>query len=248
MTAFEAVESAQNVMSKPELIAWVAGVATGVATVLTTALTFWFRFLDKPRVSWAIAHGRSKWERDEYGGGDYLPTAHVSISNIGDGQAKLVSVIGIDCEIFAILDASNRRDGRFPLIPPGSEIDVHARVMSTRWATSQILLTWASPGLFGVKLRSRLEVFQLQHYLDEPEFRVAETNQVTGVIEVSMRTPTEDVRKRIQAEDKQLESRETVVLAKTNPSEHRAQLRRLSKAGWGWQKLNMKPAKESQTA
>lgn len=219
-------------MTQSQVIGWAAGIATAVATVVTAALTFWFRLIDRPKARFEIVPMYSGWNVDQFAK-VLLPTAGFRIYNVGTGAARRVSLIGIHCVVSVDGDASSIDQNNIALSEVGDEISIAIYISPSRWQTTRLLVTWAEPRNWFFGERHRHVEFTIASYLKEPELRftIYESNSDTR------KELEQALQGLIRQRDSELE------LIEVPGYEHEIQFvrwwrrRKLARAGWRWRRL-----------
>lgn len=233
--------AAAEPMSQTEMIAWAAGVATGVATVISAAMLFWFRFVDTPRPAWEIVPEKLVWNAPSKYSKLSAPNGDCTISNAGTGNARRVSIIGVGVRLWT-RGAENmaKAGGRHSVAAPGFDIQLYIEYPSSNFEEAYILLTWTEPAVFLFPKKAH-KVFPISRYFEQPVLEDNLMNQDSGEY---VRVPVEmtpEIRNQILVADRELESTGIDLWAKPNWFLRRRQWRKLSKAGWGWKKEPSKP-------
>lgn len=233
--------AAAEPMSQTETIAWAAAVATGVATVITAAMMFWFRIVDTPRPAWEMVPQGTKWDAPSEYSTFTAPTGACSISNAGTGNARRVSFIGVGVEL-TLGKAENllQRGGRFSVAEPGFETSVYLKYPSYNFDDAFILLTWTEPSRFLFPAKKH-RAFRLSEHFEQPALEGDLMNQDNGEFVRAPVEMTPALQKQISKVDTELEKTGIDLWAKPNWFLRRKQWRKLSKAGWGWKKEPSKP-------
>lgn len=233
-------------MTAAELIGWVAAIATAVATVVTAAVSFWFRNLDQPRARFEIIPIISDWYYSEGDLNVGSPSYTIDISNVGTGPARLVSFIGFEAILGAMLEKKPLEQGHLALMEPGQTVRIDVNTISTRWKDARVLVTWSEPRSFSPWSKRKWRSFKISDSFTERQLVMYMTDPVTGVYGETRTTPGPEVRKQIQQQDKELEEIGDIVRAKPRRLANQLLMRRLSKAGWLWrQKLTRQTLDEA---
>jgi len=137
------------------------GTAATVATFVSTLVSLWFRFWDRPSVEWvlsgyfALSTSASDPERKAI--------AVMKLWNAGDGRAFRVRVKGVGCRAWLGVDAPpdaswtrlHLREPAAPLVSPGDGVECTVVLMQEEWGASEIEVTWETPPIRRSKVRSR---------------------------------------------------------------------------------------------
>lgn len=220
-------------MTQGELIAWIAGIATAVATVVTAAMTLWFRMMDKPSPEFEVIPLYQDWQDGSHGPFS-LPRQVLTISNVGSGPARIVSFIGAYASIYATDEKHQVRKEHLALFDVGQTIEIAASAIPSRWEQTSMTVTWAEDShLFGWR-SYKYKSFKLSELFDVPLLTQRQTNPTTGVVEYLPVSSDSPLHKEVQQLESELEKSGTVVRAHSNWYARHKQLRKLSKAGWRW--------------
>lgn len=216
-------------MSPAELIGWAGGIATAVATVVTAAVSFWFRRLDQPKAKFQIIPVLSDWYYDERDGMSGSPKYSVEVCNVGTGAARLVSFIGMSC----LLGVDLKQD-HSPLLGSGSAVEVDVFTLSTKFEQAQILVTWSEPRAFLPWSKRRRQSFKISKFFPERQLEVYATDPTSGAYGPTKAKLAPRAQEQILSLDKELESLENLVPAPQSFLANQLLMRKLAKAGWLW--------------
>lgn len=222
-------------MSQAEILGWAAGIATAVATVVTAALTFWFRLIDRPKPQWEISPMDQQWNLGR-GGPIGLPVFDLIASNVGTGPARLVSIIGVDCLAVTKTRDPAGRVSHIALAEVGHTSLIELTVITTQWGTARLLITWSEPSywLFGQKYRH--QSFPISDYFPWPEPYRKGVNAYGEEKTEVVTTLGSEAQEEIRQQDKRLETSGNVVQSRSNRFARHLLFRKLRKAGWGWRR------------
>src|SRR5699024_9962068 len=236
IVAASVAESAEGAMSQSQLLGWAAGTATAIATTLSVLLVVWFRLIDRPAARWEIIPEHRDWEvDDETGIGEAI--YRFTVSNVGTGPARLVSFIGVYCDILPRNGDKRKHTYYVPLTETGYSATFQASVLPTQWQEVRFLVTWTEPSHWAFRRKYRHAEFLLSDYFPEPALYYSDTD-----INVGFHTPVFiEPNKKQQAEIQKLEheiiASRTLVLTSRNWLKRYCQFKKLRKAGWGWQRI-----------
>lgn len=231
----EWIALAATEMTQAQVIGWAAGIATAVATVVTAALTFWFRLIDRPSAQWEIIPQNQHWNMERRS--DLrLPNHRMVISNVGTGAARLVSFIGVYCDV----RAARNDDGlsrEISLAEAGHSVTLFCHTAPSQWEQAGLLVTWTEPSHWFYGRQHKCVFFPFGRYFDRPVLQQVKFDRYGEMISKDVAEPDSEIRKRIQELERKLVNKENVVLASSNWCERRRQFRKLKKAGWGWPRV-----------
>lgn len=233
LVAFAAENSnGPTAMTQGELIAWIAGIATAVATVVTAAMTLWFRMMDKPAPEFEIVPLYQRWDNSH--GPVQLPELHMTISNVGSGSARLVSFISSYSSLYLKKNDKNLPQEHDPILEVGQSVEITAHTIPSRWDEASLIITWKEDSHLFWWRYSKYKVFKLAELFEKPVMMDYNTDRTTGSYEGVPVPANSTLHKQIQELVTQLEASGIVELDNSNWFASRKLLRKLSKAGWRW--------------
>lgn len=219
-------------MTQGELIAWIAGIATAVATVVTAAMTLWFRMMDRPSAEFEIVPQRAYWNNMH--GSVQLPVHEMSISNVGSGSARIVSLLGSWSKVKTTKNGAVLPGGHDPVFEVGQTIEVFLTALPKHWENLYLIVTWNEASHLFWWRYSKYKVFRLADLFERPvllDYRTDKTTAVFGGVSAPEDSP---LHSQVQELETQLEKSGIVALDNSKRFEFRRTLRKLSKAGWRW--------------
>lgn len=230
-------------MSPAEVLGWSTLIATVIASLFSWAMTVLFRFADRLKPSWALV---PMDVQDD--GGTYTRWSPVqrglSVSNVGVGPARLVSVIGIYCLLGWSEKNTQFSEVNSALVRPGDAVDVVAHPSVRDWGNAGILITWSQPRSILPGLSRKHQFIKLRDYFDRNEIQKtlvdtpAHRQTIRGPVASLDLSEVDEIEKRIRI------SKRFVEVRKNRLCRWR-QFRKLAKAGWRWpQQLPLRPAQK----
>lgn len=174
-------------------VAWAAGIATALATGISTIVTFWWRRLDQRRADFMHFSGESFWHAKDghFSGGP--PTEQAKIANVGDGTAYRLTAFGIGCHAlfegtevhFARGSGISWRD-TFPVVPkaePGWTAQLTVVCPPSQWSLAQVVLAWTESPTWRRRKSRRVQWIRVSDIADSPRYLRVEFNSETGARE-----------------------------------------------------------------
>lgn len=219
-------------MTQGELIAWIAGIATAVATVVTAAMTLWFRMMDKPSPEFEIVPQQVAWHNMH--GPMGLPVFEMFISNVGSGSARMVSILGSWSRTKAKKNGTELPGAHDPVFEVGQTIEVIVTALPKQWENLYLIVTWHEASHLFWWRYSKYKAFRLTDLFDQPVMMDYSTNTTTGIFGESPAPEDSQFHSQVQERETRLERSGIVELDSSKKSEFRRTLRKLSKAGWRW--------------
>ena len=221
-------------MNQGELIAWIAGIATAVATVVTAAMTLWFRMMDRPSAEFEIVPKECYWNNMH--GSMQLPHLAMSVSNVGRGSARIVSFLGSWSNVRAKKNGDWLPAEHDPVLEVGQTIEIIMDVIPSHWKNVFFIITWQEGSHLFWWRYSKYKVFRIPDLFEQPVMTDYSTNATTGFyggVPVPSDSPFHS---QVQELASRLAESGIVELDSSKRFEFRRILRKLSKAGWRWRR------------
>jgi len=172
------------------LVAWAAGIATALATGVSTVVAMWWRRTDKRRADFLVFDAGANWRSaDPYSNQDSPPEAAGRVANVGDGTAYQLVFTGVGC-LALVESIQTKTDGpiawreQFPLVPvadPGWAARIVIFCEPDEWDAAYVVLTWTeSPTWRGLKSR-RTQWLRLSAIAPRPRYGTTEYKEHASV-------------------------------------------------------------------
>ena len=220
-------------MTQGELIAWIAGIATAVATVVTAAMTLWFRMMDKPSPEFDAVPLYHNWSNGSHNPLE-LPNHTLTLSNVGSGPARIVSFIGVHASVYATFEKKQIPKEHLAIFEVGQTITINTQAIPSRWEDVCILMTWVEDSHLFWWRNYKYKLFKISDLFERPVLTESTTDLNYGTIG-SVPIPSDSpLHKQIQQLSTKLEESGTVVLVRSKTYARRKVWRKLSRAGWRW--------------
>lgn len=151
--------------------------ATVLATILTLAVTAWWRKLDSLEADWAPHAERPSWEPPYRATDRSVPTLEFKLANAGDGTAFRMEIRGQHCTVAmgeygtsSIGLAHRAERAMLPAMHPGDEIRVWVECDPRLWDAAGLVITWKRSPTWRKKHSQRAATIGLSEIAPRPVF------------------------------------------------------------------------------
>lgn len=189
------------------LIAFIAAVATAVATVTTLLVGLWQRKVDERRPDWLVLRAQASFAA-EFG---RFPQVGVPLDQVGQSWHLPISGIGVELTLLNASTATGvllcrlRGAGcsvgiwhrQTKPVSPGDEIKVILTVHPDEWNNAELLIFWRTPSLWRPKTIVKSKALSINRLASKPSLRFREIHRTGNGSSQSLpterRPPTEDL-------------------------------------------------------
>lgn len=160
--------------------------ATVLATILSLAVSAWWRKLDSLEADWAPHTARPSWEPPYREGEPSVPSVEFTLANAGDGTAFRTELRGDYCTV-TMGGYSKGQLGTFraptPMLPamhPGDDVQVWVECDPRLWDVASVMITWRRSPTWRKKHSQRTATIPLTEIAERPVYGTDKIDDTTG--------------------------------------------------------------------
>jgi len=212
-----------------------AGSITAIATLLTFLLAVNSRIADHPRPNWAIVPKPVKTNRTSVYNFPISPIMEIQVSNVGTGDAHMLSIIGVYCNVNKSSPEDSTTVLNEALITKGTTLNLSAVPSILRWSDAGIFLTWSEPRTNRKGFKRHSLFIKLPEYYDQPAPTITTTDYCEKTFHMQDVDPLAPENHELlkQVDNRHMVPGKTATVSSNWLIRH-FQYRKLRKAGWRW--------------